>query len=150
MLPQFPQTSGVYAVYDNSGTLHYLGISRRASARKVAPAMLLVGRCMALPLLRRPRAMPARLLPMEGPPAARCWFLCIQLHYEIDVYHPCCGADCSQPGYPRRGAASRPGALREGQDDWGQLRSTRRGRESMHSSSSISTERAADTCWPAC
>ncbi|PRW20885.1 Monothiol glutaredoxin- chloroplastic [Chlorella sorokiniana] len=28
-LAEFPQTSGVYAVYDNSGTLHYLGISRR-------------------------------------------------------------------------------------------------------------------------
>lgn len=36
LLSQFPQTGGVYAVYDNSGTLHYLGISRRASARKLA------------------------------------------------------------------------------------------------------------------
>lgn len=29
--PQFPQTAGVYAVYDSTGTLHYLGISRRVS-----------------------------------------------------------------------------------------------------------------------
>ena len=71
---QFPQTGGVYAVYDNSGTLHYLGISRRASPRLLQLLLLLLLRppacrcsCARLPAAA---PVPACLPLLPCPPAA--------------------------------------------------------------------------------